>query len=265
MNAKVIAICSQKGGTGKTTTCANLGFGLARQGKKVLLIDSDPQGDLTASLGYRNPGEIKETLANIMAMVIRDKDIPAQYGLLHHPEGVDLIPCNGLLSELETTLVNAIDRERTLHWYVETVRESYEYILIDCTPSLGMLATNALCASDSVIIPSQPQYLPVKDLEGLLKTVFHLQRRVNRGLTIGGIVLTMVDERSNFTREVMEMLHKAYDGRITVFSAKIPMSVRAAEASAEGASIYAHDRRGKVAAAYAALTKEVMSLEKQRA
>lgn len=256
---KVIAIANQKGGVGKTTTCANLGVGLVRSGKRVLLIDSDAQGSLTASLGYTNPDGLETTLATIMGRIIKEDPLVPDDGVLHHKEGVDLLPGNIDLAAIEVSLVNIMSRETILRQYVESVREKYDYILIDCMPSLGMMTVNALAAADSVLIPVQAQYLPVKGLEQLLKTIAKVRRQINSGLSIDGILLTMVDMRSNFVKEIISLLRETYGIKIKIFSQMIPLSVRAAETSADGVSIFLHDPRGKVAQAYEALTKEVVT------
>jgi chromosome partitioning protein len=262
--ANIIAIANQKGGVGKTTTCANLGVGLARSGKKVLLIDDDAQGSLTASLGWRQPDQIDETLASIMGKMIEDKPIDPQEGILHHAEGVDLMPANIELSGMEVSLVNAMSRETVLRQYLENVKHSYNYVLIDCMPSLGMLTVNALAAASSVLIPVQAEYLPVKGLEQLLRTIAKVRRQINPHLKIEGILLTMVNERTNYAKDIISLLHETYGGKMKIFDNTIPLSVRAAEISAEGTSIYAHDPHGKVAHAYESLTREVLKIEKQR-
>ena len=179
---KVIAITNQKGGCAKTNVTVNLGIGLAREGKKVALIDNDAQGSLTASLGYEEPDELNVTLANIMMNVINDEENEPEYGFLHHEEGVSFIPANVELSGLEISLINVISRETILRSYIETIRDQYDYILIDCAPSLGMLTINALVAADAVIIPVPAAYLPVKGLVQLLKTISMVKRRLNRKL-----------------------------------------------------------------------------------
>lgn len=262
--ANVIAVVNQKGGVGKTTTCANLGVGLALDGKKVLLVDCDPQGSLTISLGYPYPDTIPITLSSIMEKVLTDTPLSLGEGILHHAEGVDLMPANIELSGIEVSLVNAMSRETILRQYLNTVKRQYDYILIDCMPSLGMLTVNALAAANSVLIPVQTQYLSAKGLEQLLQTANKVRRQINPKLQIEGILLTMVDSRTNYAKEISALLRETYGSKIKVFETDIPHSVRAAETSAEGKSIFSHNPKGKVAEAYKSLTREVMRIEKQR-
>lgn len=258
---RVIAVANQKGGVGKTTTTSNLGIGLAKQGKRVLLIDADAQGSLTASLGFREPDSLEVTLATVMSSLINDEEVDPAEGILHHEEGIDLMPGNIELSGLEVSLVNVMSREMVLRSYIEIIRDSYDYILIDCMPSLGMITINAFACADSILIPVQAAYLPVKGLQQLIKTVGKVKRQINPKLEIEGILLTMVDNRTNYARDISEMLIENYGKKVRIFANVIPISVRAAEISAEGISIYRHDPRGKVASAYESLTKEVLGDE----
>ena len=264
-NCKVIAIANQKGGVGKTTTTVNLGVGLAQQGKRVLLIDADPQGSLSICLGYRNPDELDATLANVMRAVMDERVLPEGYGIIHHAEGVDLLPANIELSGIETGLVNTMSREHVLKEYIGSVRNDYDYVLIDCMPSLGMLTVNALVAADSLIIPSQPNFLSAKGLNLLLNSVSRVRRTINPRLRIDGILLTMVDSRTNNARDIIASLRSTLGQNIRVFDTEVPHSVRAAECSLTGQSIYAYDRNGKVARAYEKFTEEVTEIEKAAA
>ena len=258
---RVIAIANQKGGVGKTTTTSNLGIGLAKQGKKVLLIDADAQGSLTASLGYTEPDTIEFTLASVMGSLIKDEEVEPMEGILHHEEGIDLMPGNIELSGLEVSLVNVMSRERIMQEYISMVGGYYDYILIDCMPSLGMITINAFACADSILIPVQAAYLPVKGLQQLIKTIGKIKRQINPKLEIEGILLTMVDSRTNYARDISAMLKEPYGSRVKIFTNIIPISVRAAEISAEGVSIYKHDPKGKVASAYNCLTEEVLANE----
>ncbi len=262
--ATVMAVVNQKGGTGKTTTCENLGIGLAKEGKRVLLVDTDPQGSLTIALGNARPDDLQVTLTDLMEKVMQEQTIAPEEGILTHEEGVDLVPANITLSGLEVAMVNAMSRETILKQYLETVKDRYDFILLDCMPSLGMLTVNALAASDQVLIPVQANYLSAKGLEQLLQTVNKVKRQINPKLKIEGILLTMVDARTNYAKEISALIRDTYGGRLKVYDTDIPRSVRAAEISAEGVSIFAHDPGGKVAEAYKTLTKEVIANAEKR-
>lgn len=263
--ATVVAVVNQKGGTGKTTTCENLGVGLAMEGKKVLVVDTDPQASLTISLGYPVPDNLSPTLSDMMGKVISDQPISPSEGILHHPEGIDLMPANIELSGMEVSLVNTMSREKVLKQYLDTVKQDYDFILLDCMPSLGMLTVNALAAADNVLIPVQAAYLPAKGLEQLLQTINKVRRQINPKLKIEGILLTMVDSRTNYSKDIGNLIRENYGGKLKVYKTDIPRSVRAEEISAEGTSIFKHDPKGKVAEAYRVLTKEVLAnAEKKR-
>ncbi len=256
---KVIAITNQKGGVGKTTTAVNLGVGLADEGKRVLLIDGDPQGSLTISLGYHEPDALETSLVDIMSAVVNEEDIPEGFGILPYRQNVSLIPANIELSAIEVSLVNTISRELVLAQYIAVVRDQFDFIIIDCMPSLGIMTVNALACADTVLIPVQAAYLPVKGLQQLIKTIYTVKRRLNPNLQIEGILLTMVDSRTNYAKEIVLEVNDVYGKQIPVFPIEIPLSVRAAEISSVAKSIYDYDPKGKAAFAYMSLTKEVLA------
>ena len=261
--AKVIAVCNQKGGVGKTVTTVNLGIGLARATKTVLLVDMDAQASLTLSLGYE-PEKIENTIAAVMGKYMSDSDtkINILKCILHHKEKVDLLPSNMELSGLEAALVNTMSRETVLRNCLKMLRDKYDYIIVDCSPSLGMLTINSLAFADTVLIPVQAQYLSMKGLEQLIRTISKVKMHINKKLDISGILITMANMRTNYSKELVTLLHQNYDKKVQIFKEYIPMSVKAAEISAEGTSIYVHDKNGKVAKAYEALVQEVLTWQK---
>lgn len=257
--AKVIAIANQKGGTGKTTTMVNLSVGLAALNNKVLAVDAVAQGNLIDSLGFREPDNLPVSLAPNLTKTMMEEPYEFKEGILHHKEGIDLMPGNIELSAIDVSLVNTMSRETVLRSYINNVKPYYDYILtdcsLDCMPSLGMLTINALAAADSVIIPVQAHYLPAKGMTKLLQTIARVKRQINPKLTIDGVLFTMVDNRTNFAKDISFVLHREYGDKLCVFKTEIPLSIRAAETSAQGKSIYAFDPNGIAAKAYQTFTK----------
>lgn len=258
-NCKTIAICNQKGGVGKTTSTVNLGVGLAMQGKKVLLVDADPQGDLTTCLGWNDTDNLQNTLSDKMMEVVQGKENNPFNGILHHKEGVDLMPSSSDLFDFEISLVTAMNREVILKSYLSEVKDKYDYILIDCSPSLGMMTLNSLSAADSVIIPVQAHYLPAKCMTQLLRTVNKVKRHINPNLKIDGILLTIVDNRTNLAKSTVDALRENFGSHIRIFKSQIPMAVKAAEVASKGKSIYAYEPNSTVSKAYTEFTKEVLA------
>ena len=261
---KVIAVANQKGGVGKTTTAVNLGVALGRLGKRVLLIDADPQGSLTRSCKIDKPDELDVTLSELLAYQMTGESKDMIYDdPIRSFENIDLIPSNISLSGTETALFNCMSRESVLKRTIEPLRNMYDVILIDCMPSLGMMTINALVAADSVIIPCEPSYLSVKGLDLLLHSIARVKRQINPDLKIDGVLMTMVDARTNNARDITAALRDAMGINITVFNIEIPRSVRATECPNAGESIFVHDPGGKVADAYAKLAREVNGLERK--
>ena len=256
-DGKVIAITNQKGGVAKTTTALNLGTGLAMDGKQVLLIDADPQSSLTLSVGIKDPDSLEVSLSTVMQDILEDRNRPPMDGIIRTEEGVYLMPSNILLSGTETALFNAMSRENILKNYISKVKGRFDYVLIDCMPSLGMMTINALAAADSVIIPAQPNFLSAKGMDLLFRSIAKVRRSINPSLKIDGILLTMVDGRTNNAKEIIAALRGSVGQKIRIFDSEIPRSVRVAEASMKGESIFRHDPQGKVAESYRAVVKEV--------
>jgi len=256
---KTIAVSNLKGGVGKTMTAASLGAGLARQGKSVLCLDADPQHSLTICFGVSEPGKSLITLSTVITSIINETDFDPTAGIIHHSEGVDLLPSNNALASMEIALAGLIGREVVLRQYIEMVKPLYDYIIVDCAPSLDLLTVNALAAANDVIIPVVPRFLDAKGLELLLKSIALIKRQINPALAISGILLTMVDRRANFTKDIISVVEDAYGDNIRIFKEHIPHSIRASESTARGVSIFSYDPNGKIATAYSALTKEVLS------
>ena len=258
--SKIIAIANQKGGVGKTTTAINLSAGLARKGKRVLLIDLDPQGNATQGLGF-DADSLEITISTmIRKMINKDYDFEKDFGILHHSEGIDLMPSNIELSVIDTELISLLfGREKILCTYLELIKDEYDYVIIDCMPSLNLIAINALVAADEVIIPLHAQYYSVRGLEQLLMTLGSVKSNgLNPDLKIAGILYTCVNNQTTSFRDIQEIVKKGYGEEIRIFQNYIPRSVRAEEAPSYGQSIYAYDGNGKVAAAYKKFTDEFL-------
>ena len=263
---KTISITNQKGGVGKTTTTLHLGAGLVQAGKRVLLVDGDGQGSLTSALGFGIPDNLPVTLATHMAGIIQDSPINPLEGLLHHPEGMDVMPSNSRLFEVETALVNAMSRETVLAAYLDSVRDRYDYCLVDSMPSLGNITVNILTASDSIIVPVAPEYLTSLGMTQLFNSVGQVRRRLNPGLQIEGVLFTLANMQTNLARSTVQTIREAYGGHVNIFEQHIPRTIKISEASAAGQSIFAYAPEEKAAAAYMELTKEVLQHgEKERA
>lgn len=256
---KIIAIANQKGGTGKTTTACNMGNALALAGKRVLLVDFDPQANLTMSVGIEQPDELDMPMHSVLGIVMDGQPLPERSAYIRQGARLDIIPCNINLSLTEINLRDELGGERTLSDLLEPLRPSYDYIIIDTNPYLGLLTINALAACDSVIIPVSPQLWSATGLTDLLQTIFKVKRKINPRIAIEGILLTMCDERTRLFREAKALLDDFCGDKIKIFEARIPNTVKVGEANYSSASVIDFAADSKAAIAYTAFAKEVMS------
>lgn len=263
---KIISIINQKGGVGKTTTTINLGVALARLNKKVLLLDFDPQSNLTIGLGFE-PDKIENTISSLLRKRIDNDDCEiniADYIL--NSEDVDIIPSNIDLSGIEMLLFNTMNRESILKNILEDIKCNYDYILIDCMPSLNILPINALVASDSVIIPVQAHFFSLTGMVQLFETIQRVRRKINKNLTVEGILLTMFDNRTNLSKEVEKTLIDIYgdsedtQGSVNIFKNKIVISTKAAEAPSQGISLLKYSNKSEASKNYEMLAKELLGV-----
>lgn len=285
---KIIAVVNQKGGVGKTTTTMNLGYALAEKGKRVLLIDFDPQASLTVCMGYDDPDNLSCTIATLMSLAMEDRELPdnqdqyiyrklldAKKVQVKRAISIDLIPSSMELSAVDVSLVNAVCRESVLKSVLEKINgkrdkmdanpcsgaTGYDYILIDCSPSLGMLTINALVAANAVIIPVTPEYLSAKGLEILLRNILRVKRKINEELEIEGILFTMYRERVRLTRTIEEIISDTYGEEIPIYTSRIPSSVKVGESTLQSQPVLTYDSLNKVSLAYQALAEEVLQSE----
>ncbi|AIQ13794.1 ParA family protein [Paenibacillus durus] len=256
--AKTITIANQKGGTGKTTSTYNLAHALSHANKKVLLVDFDPQGNLTLCFGIEQPDQLPISMCNILDAIMSDHSLPAAEEYLHRQDNIDLIPSNIELSVSEINLRDEMGSEKTLAALLKPMKEQYDYILIDTNPSLGLLTINALAASDSVLIPVNPQLWSATGLTQLLNIIVKVKKRINPQITIEGILMTMCDTRTNLYKDAFKLVQDHYGEIIRIFESQIPLSVRVGEANFYSQSLMSYQPKSKVTAAYQNLAKELM-------
>ena len=252
--SKIIAVANQKGGVGKTTTSVNLGASLASLGRKVLLVDIDPQGNTTSGIGI-NKADVDNCIYDVLINDVHPRDAMVETSI----PGLTLIPATIQLAGAEVELVPIISREIRLKKSLTLVRDMFDYILIDCPPSLGILTINSLTAADSVLIPIQCEYYALEGLSQLLNTVRLVQKHLNKSLKIEGVLLTMFDARTNLGIQVIEEVKKYFQQK--VYQTIIPRNVRLSEAPSHGQSIITYDPRSKGAEVYLELAKEVITHE----
>ena len=256
---KIVAIANQKGGTGKTTTASNMGNALAFEGKRVLLVDFDPQANLSMSFGIEQPDELPITMNNVLSLVMDGEQFPSDFEYIVHGEKLDIIPSNINLSLTEINLRDEMGGERTLSELLEPLRPNYDFIVIDTNPYLGMLTINALAACDSVVIPVSPQLWSATGLTDLLQTIIKVKRKINPRIEVDGILLTMCDERTNLFKDAKKLLDESYGNKIRIFDTHIPSTVKVGEANYSSRCIMDYDSKSKAAMAYTDFAKEVIA------
>ncbi len=257
----IYSISNQKGGVGKTTTAQHLAIGLAKEGKKVLCVDLDPQGSLSILMGEKNPDELDITISTMLENTLNGTDFDPRSAILHHKENIDFIPSNIELSGMEKIISNALSREHILGRFLDMLQDDYDVVIIDCSPSLGIITVNALTCATKVVIPVSAQYLAVKGLEQLLSTIIEVKKMLNPKLEVSGVLITMVDHRTKSSRQIISFIREEYDDLFPVFQSVVPISTRVIETSSKGQSIYEYEPEGKVATAYLGFVSELVGTE----
>lgn len=253
----IIAVSNQKGGVGKTTSTLNLGAALREMGKTVLLVDLDPQGSLTVAAGVMDVDAIRMSIGDLLMARAQGAPQDVKKAIIRTPAGLDLVPGNGMLSAAELTLATAMARESALLQTLKPALERYEYILIDCLPSLGLVAINALRASDGVVIPVQADFLAVQGLAQILETIGAVREQLNPSLSVYGVLLTMVDLRKSHAQRVVATVRHSLQGQVPVFETEIAQHVAYKEAAEAGRSILEHQPNGAPSDTYRHLAREV--------
>ena len=248
---------------GKTTTTFSLGVALANNNKKVLVVDADPQANLTTCMGI-DENEREVTLSTLIERYIDDEEIRPEQAIIKNDEGIDLIPSSLNLSMTEVNLLNTMSREYAMKSSLEELKSIYDYIIIDCMPSLSMVTTNALATADEVIIPVQSQYLSARGMGNLINIVGKVKKQLNPDLKVGGILLTLVDNRTKLPSIVRQEIKEQYGNAVRLYETQIPCAIKTAESTSKGKSIFAYDKNSKVAQAYKDFAKEVLGDEQRR-